>query len=230
MNLPTITHIVLLLTAGKKVRELTGRELRECFSVIIHWAKGRRKNMAFAISRNQLIAGVIVSASVFGLASTTATHAASTSMAHGTASVKVVAGDRTLDKVAGQGTNLDFGEVSLNDLTKGAVNKTAQLPAGTFQVTDNSGAANGWVMRAAVTNFKGTGSTPLSFDGALTLNNKKLIADDQQGTAVTIYQSTKAGVWTSEDTTAAITVPSTAVVDSYKADISYTLDNGQPNN
>lgn len=185
--------------------------------------------MTFAISRNQVLAAVLVAGSVLGLASTSAVHA-DTQTSHGTASVDVVAGDRTLDTVAGKEANLNFDPVSINDLVKGSVTRTANLPAGAFGVTDNSGNANGWQLSAAVTNFKA--GTTGKFDGGLTLNGVKLTAADDQKTGAPIYSGTQRGAWTSPalEKGAAITVPSTANVGHYTADILYTLSDGLINN
>ena len=185
--------------------------------------------MTFAISRNQVLAAVLVAGSVLGLASTSAVHA-DTQTSHGTASVDVVPGDRTLDTVAGKETNLNFDPVSINDLVKGAVTRTASLPAGAFGVTDNSGHVNGWQLSAAVANFK-VGATN-KFDGGLTLNGVKLTADDDQKASSVIYTGSQRGAWTSPalEKGAAITVPSTANAGHYTADILYTLSDGVINN
>lgn len=183
--------------------------------------------MAFAISRNQVLASVLVAGSFLGLASTSAIYA-DDQTAHGTASVDVVAGDRTLNNVAGSATttNLDFGQVSINDLVSGSVDKTAHLPAGAFGVTDNSGNKNGWQLTAAVTNFKaGTDK----FDGGLTLNGHKLVADDTQTAGSVIYTGSQRGAWTSNKADATVTVPSTANLGHYTADILYTLSDGVVN-
>jgi hypothetical protein len=182
--------------------------------------------MAFAISRNQVLATVLVAGSFLGLASTSAIYA-DDQTTHGTASVDIVAGDRTLDNVAGSDTtSLYFGQVSLNDFTTSTVTKTAHLDGGAFKVTDNSGNKNGWQLTAAVTNFAaGTDK----FDGGLTLNGHKLVADDNQESGSVIYTGEDRGVWTSTKADATITVPSTANVTKYTADILYTLSDGVTN-
>lgn len=182
--------------------------------------------MAFAISRNQVLATVLVAGSFLGLASTSAIYA-DDQTTHGTASVDVVAGDCTLDNVAGKTTKLDFGEVSMNDLVSGAVTKTADVPAGAFSVTDNSGNKNGWQLTAAVTNFKDAANE--KFDGGLTLNGNQLVADDTLKTGSPIYTGTQRGAWTSPKSEAKVTVPSTANVSHYEADILYTLSDGPIN-
>ncbi|TGE79921.1 WxL domain-containing protein [Weissella confusa] len=175
--------------------------------------------MAFAISRNQVLATVLVAGSFLGLASTSAAYAATEPQtAQGKASVDVVAGNRTLDNVAGSETagNLDFGQVSINDLVNGAVTKNATLQAGAFKVTDNSGYTNGWQLSAAVTHFK---AGTENFDGGLTLNGVQLTADDTLKASSVIYTGKQRGTWTSDktddETAAKVTVPSAANLGHY---------------
>lgn len=185
--------------------------------------------MAFAISRNQVLATVLVAGSFLGLASTSAIYA-DTQTTHGTASVDVVAGTRTLDSVVGKETDFTFEKVSLKDLASGAVTRTADLEPGAFAVTDYSGNENGWQLTADVTNFKDAANE--KFDGGLTLNGVKLTADDTQQTGGSvIYTSNQRGPWTSPalEKGAAITVPSTANIGHYSADILYTLSDGVVN-
>lgn len=189
--------------------------------------------MAFAISRNQVLATVLVAGSFLGLASTSAAYAATEPQtAHGTASVDVVHGDRKLDNVAGSDTtSLQFQQISLNDFASGAVTRTADLTDGAFKVTDYSGNVNGWQLSAAVTNFTAGDNVP--FDGGLTLNGVKLTADDDLKASSVIYTGSQRGHWTSPalEKGAAITVPSTDNVNvgHYTADILYTLSDGVTN-
>ncbi|MBJ7618544.1 WxL domain-containing protein [Weissella confusa] len=186
--------------------------------------------MAFAISRNQLVASVLVAGSILGF--TSAVHADS-QIAHGTASVDVVSGTRTLDKVAGKDADLYFGKMSLDDLASGSVTRTATLQPGMFQVTDNSGNKNGWQLTAAVTNFKDAANEKfdggLKFDSGLTPEGVKLTADDNQKTGLVIYTGTQRGPWDNELGQVEMTVPSTANVGHYSADILYTLSDGKVN-
>ncbi|MBJ7647091.1 hypothetical protein HAU46_03630 [Weissella confusa] len=187
--------------------------------------------MAFAISRNQVLATVLVAGSFLGLASTSAIYA-DTQTSTGTASVDVVHGDRKLDNVAGSDTtSLKFQQISLNDFALGAVTRTADLTDGAFKVTDYSGNVNGWKLSAAVTNFTAGDNVP--FDGGLTLNGVKLTADDDLKASSDIYTGSQRGPWTSPELKkgAAITVPATANVNAghYTADILYTLSDGVVN-
>ncbi|MCT8393394.1 hypothetical protein D0504_06630 [Weissella confusa] len=184
--------------------------------------------MAFAISRNQVLATVLVAGSFLGLASTSAIYA-DTQTSTGKASVDVTPGNRTLDNVAGSATagSLDFGSFSIKDLATSTTPKTAELPAGAFSVTDYSGNKDGWKLMAAVTNFKDAANE--KFDGGLTLNGVKLTADDTQKAAALIYSGAQRGTWTSDKAQAEMTVPATANVGHYDADILYTLLDGPVN-
>jgi hypothetical protein len=211
--------------------------------------------MSFAMNHKSVLASVLVAGTLLGLASapvafadgaTPVTTAATTpvtpgttgitnpeagktgdSTASGTAAVEVMAGTRTLDQVV---TNLDFGKASMNDLATAAVTGTAKIPAEAFKVTDNSGYKNGWSLTVKVSSFKNQATGAAAddkFDGHLTIKGVELTADDTN--ASEIFASTDRSTWKSPETEAKITVPTTANVGQYSANMTYTLTNGKAN-
>lgn len=220
--------------------------------------------MAFAMNHKRVLAGVLAASTLLGLATSPVTFAAEmtsgskpatstddlstnttvnpgasstgelqNSSTTGTATVAVEGGDRTLDKVA---QSFDFGSTTIAALLASDVTGTSGIPAGTFQVTDNSGNPSGWNLNASMTSFKTTGEKPVMLNGAgLSIklgddatDTPLTVSDNATSgtTGATIYTSKQRGAWDNKSVgTATLTLPKsdTVATGTYTANITYTL-------
>ena len=127
----------------------------------------------------------------------------------------------TLQAAAGA-TDLNFESVRLAELAKGPVNRTVELPKGTFTVTNYTGMEQSWTLVAGITNFQQTlGGKP--FDELHTTEDGSLVG------AASIAQKKmdfNQYTWESDPITVTLTVPPTVSIGTYNATIHYELQNG----
>lgn len=135
----------------------------------------------------------------------------------------------TLQAAAGA-TDLNFESVRLAELAKGPVDRTVELPKGTFTVTNYTEMEQSWTLVAGITNFQQTlGGKP--FDGHLKFGETELhtTEDGSLVGAASIAQKKmdfNQYTWESDLITVTLTVPPTVSIGTYNATIHYELQNG----